>query len=166
MEAPMTDNLARTIAALRRYALGAAPLSPDEILAVCDAAEAGLRTGRYIPDLHDTLNQIADALGCERNADKLLATVRGLRSPPREPTLPTSAQVRGWSYADTGSQKASSKLERCALHFYALGFNDAAPKINEDQLARDAVDQLRRMIAECYEAPHFALSRDEVDKVS
>lgn len=43
---------------------------------------------------------------------------------------------------------------------------DAAPKINEDQLARDAVDQLRRMIAECYGAPHFALSRDEVDRVS
>jgi hypothetical protein len=37
---------------------------------------------------------------------------------------------------------------------------------DNEQLARDAVDQYRRMISECIGPPHFALSREEVDNVA
>lgn len=98
----MTDSLARTIAALRefpvavaaelyRLAPGRKPPNGDDILVLCDAAEASLRATNEIERAYQILEVNGVPRGRARNIangiDVLVTRMeRGLRCPPREPT--------------------------------------------------------------------------------
>jgi hypothetical protein len=163
----MTDNVTRTIAALREKCAGPLKTSDPQrtdvwvclpladILALCDAVEAGLRAKRYEVDLHGTLNTLADIVGCERNADKLIAAVRGLRCPPREPIA---------DYERCSICGPTMVIEACCTRHgptqelwdaYLNGWNarhDAAP-INEGGQERSTVDNPERNVTPSPDAP-------------
>lgn len=104
-----TDTIARTIAALRefpvavaaelyRLAPGRKPPNGDDILVLCDAAEASLRATNEIERAY----QILEVNGVPRDRARNIANgidvlvtrmERGLRSPPREP-MPAGAHLR------------------------------------------------------------------------